>query len=67
MSDETRHSKALDAQIITDPDELARKESFNTLAQYRAVEQMIEAFLEPERPFKPGHPESVGGPPATRA
>lgn len=57
MADETRHSKALDAQIITDPDELARKESFNTLAQYRAVEQMIEAFLEPERPFKlrPSH------------
>ena len=57
MSDDTRHSKALDAQIITDPDELARKESFNVVAQYRAIEEMVEAFLEPERPFKlrPSH------------
>jgi len=57
MADETRHSKARDAQIITDPDELARKESFNVVAQYRAVAEMIEAFLEPERPFKlrPSH------------
>jgi hypothetical protein len=57
MADETRHSKALDPQIITDPDKLARKESFNTVAQYRSVEEMIEYFLEPERPFKlrPSH------------
>lgn len=52
MSDETRHSKALDAQIITDPEELARKESFNVVEQYRAVADMVESFLEPERPFK---------------
>lgn len=54
---ETRHSKAFDAQIITDPDELARKESFNVLAQYRAVSDMVEWFLEPERLFKlrPSH------------
>jgi Fic family protein len=57
MADETRHSKAFDAQIISDPDELARKESFNVVAQYRAVTDMIESFLEPERPFKlrPSH------------
>jgi Fic family protein len=57
MADETRHSKALEAQIITDSDELARKESFNTVAQYRAVEAMVETFLDPERPFKlrPSH------------
>lgn len=53
MADEARHSTAFDAQIITDPDELARKESFNTVAQYRAVEEMVETFLQPERPFKP--------------
>jgi Fic family protein len=52
MADETRHSRALEAQIITDPDELARKESFNVIAQYRAVADMVETFLEPERPFK---------------
>jgi Fic family protein len=57
MADETRHSKALDAQIITNPDELARKESFNVVAQYRAVTDMVESYLEPERPFKlrPSH------------
>jgi Fic family protein len=57
MADETRHSKALDAQIITDPDELARKESFNVIAQYRAIAEMVETYLEPERPFKlrPSH------------
>lgn len=57
MADETRHSKALEAEIITDPDELARKESFNTVSQYRALEEMVEYFLEPERPFKlrPSH------------
>ena len=57
MADETRHSRALDAQIITDPDELARKESFNVIEQYRAVTEMVESFLAPERPFKlrPSH------------
>lgn len=57
MTDDTRHSKALEAQIITDPDQLARKESFNVIAQYRAVADMVESFLEPERPFKlrPSH------------
>ena len=57
MADETRHSKALEAEIISDPDELARKESFNVIAQYRAVADMVESYLEPERPFKlrPSH------------
>ena len=57
MADETRHSKAFDALIITDPDELARKESFNVIAQYRAVADMIESFLDPDRPFRlrPSH------------
>ena len=57
MAEETRHSRALDAVIITDPDELARKEAFNTIEQFRAVADMVEAFLQPERPFKlrPSH------------
>ncbi len=57
MADRTRHSKALDAEIITDPDELARKMSFNVVEQYRAVAAMVESFLEPERVFKlrPSH------------
>ena len=57
MVDEMRHSRALDAQIITDPEQLARKESFNVVEQYRAVADMVESYLEPERPFKlrPSH------------
>jgi Fic family protein len=57
MADETRHSRALDAQIITDPDELARKESFNGIEQFRAVADMVESYLQPDRPFKlrPSH------------
>jgi Fic family protein len=57
MADETRHSRALDAQIITDPNELAQKESFNVIEQFRAVADMVETFLQPDRPFKlrPSH------------
>ncbi len=57
MSDEMRHSKALEAELITDPEELARKEAFNVVEQYRALSAMIETHLDPERPFKlrPSH------------
>ena len=57
MADETRHSRALDALIITDPDELAQKESFNVIEQFRAVADMVETYLQPDRPFKlrPSH------------
>ncbi len=52
MAEDTRHSKAKDAELITDADELARKESFNVVQQFRAVSDMVETFLQPERPFK---------------
>ena len=57
MADETRHSQALEAEIITDPMDKARKESFNVVEQFRAVSDMVEAFLDPQRPFKlrPSH------------
>jgi hypothetical protein len=57
MAADTRHSRALDAQIITDPDELAKKESFNVVEQFRAVADMVETYLQPDRPFKlrPSH------------
>jgi len=57
MADATRHSRAFDAVILTDPEDLARKESFNTVAQFRAVADMVESFLDPDRPFKlrPSH------------
>lgn len=57
MADETRHSQALEAELIREPDELARKEAFNVVEQFRAVADMVETFLQPDRPFKlrPSH------------
>lgn len=58
MIDPTRHSRAFDAEIITDPDERARREALNGLRQFDAVIRMVETFLDPERrPFKfrPSH------------
>jgi fido (protein-threonine AMPylation protein) len=53
MSDSTRHSQALDAEIITDPDLRARQEALNGLKQFDAVIRMVETYLDPERqPFK---------------
>jgi Fic family protein len=55
--DNTRHSRARDAELITDLDELARQEARNGLRQFDAVVQMVESFLDPERPFRfrPSH------------
>ena len=58
MVDETRHSRALDAEIISDPDLLARQEALNGLRQFDLVLQMVETFIDPQRqPFKlrPSH------------
>lgn len=56
-SDQTRHSQAKEAELISDPDQLAKQEAQNGLRQYDAVVQMVESFLHPERPFKfrPSH------------
>jgi Fic family protein len=58
MDDRTRHSRAFDAEIITDPEEQARQEALNGLRQFDAVLRMVESFLDPQRqPFKfrPSH------------
>jgi Fic family protein len=58
MSEEQdRHSKALDAELITDPDEKAKAEARNGLRQFDAVIELIEYFLQPERGFRlrPSH------------
>lgn len=58
MADETRHSRALEAEIISDPDLLARQEALNGLKQFDAVISMVETFLDPERQpfrFRPSH------------
>lgn len=58
MGDPTRHSRAFDAEIITDPDQRARQEALNGLRQFDIVLKMVETFLEPERKpfrFRPSH------------
>ena len=52
MSDGERHSKALDADLITDPDLRAQKEVSNGLKQFDAVAERIEYWTQPEHPFK---------------
>ena len=52
MSDTERHSRALDAELITDPDLKAKKEVSNGLKQFDAVAEQVEYWSHPERPFK---------------
>lgn|GEM_PF-6108694 len=52
MSDSTRHSQAAEAELIQDPEALARQESYNVIQQFRAVADMVESYLHPDRPFK---------------
>jgi Fic family protein len=53
MSEELdRHSKALEAELISDPEEKARAEARNGLKQADAVVESIEYFSHPERKFK---------------
>jgi Fic family protein len=58
MTDPIRHSKAREAELISDPDELARQEAFNVLRQFSTVVEMVETFVLPERQpfrFRPSH------------
>lgn len=58
MDDQIRHSQAIDAEIIRDPELLARQEALNGLRQFDLVIRMVETFLDPERkPFRlrPSH------------
>jgi Fic family protein len=52
-----RHSKAFDAELVSDPDERARLEARNGIKQFDAVIELIEYFSNPERKFKlrPSH------------
>ena len=55
--DQDRHSKALDAELISDPAARAEREAKNGLRQIDEVLGMIEHFSHPERNFKlrPSH------------
>ncbi len=52
-----RHSFASEAEIITDPELKAQQEAQNGLKQFALVTEMIESYLDPERPFRlrPSH------------
>src|SRR5437868_13364464 len=52
-----RHSKAVEPEIISDPEELARREARNGLRQFDAVIELVDYFLHPDRPFRlrPSH------------
>lgn len=52
MPDEERHSKALEIELISDPEEKARQEAKNGLRQFDEVIEQINYWLQPERPFK---------------
>ena len=52
MPEDTRHSRARDAELITDPDKRAAQEALNGLRQFDAVVEMIEYFSHPDRPFR---------------
>jgi len=52
MPDEERHSKALEIELISDPQEKARREAENGLRQFDEVIEQISYWLQPERPFK---------------
>lgn len=52
MADD-RHSHAEDAQLLSDPDEIARREAENGLRQFNLALEMIRASVkDKDRPFK---------------
>lgn len=52
MPDEERHSKALEIELISDPQARARREAENGLRQYDELLEQVNYWLQPERPFK---------------
>jgi Fic family protein len=61
MHDQTRHSQALEAELISDPQLRAQQEVHNGLKQFQTVVDMVENFLDPDRPFKfrPSHLQTL--------
>lgn len=48
-----RHSHAEDAQLLSDPDEIARREAENGLRQFTVALEMIRSYVkDKDRPFK---------------
>lgn len=51
-SKEDRHSRAFEADLIADPEARAKAEARNGLRQYDAVIEMVDYWLQPDRPFR---------------
>lgn len=49
---EDRHSQAESVELITDPDEKARREAENGVRQFKEALEIIRAFVKSETPFK---------------
>ena len=47
-----RHSKPDSPDLITDPDEKAKREALNALRQVDIVYEQIDYWLQPDRPFR---------------
>jgi Fic family protein len=52
MTSEDRHSRALDAELITDDVLKAQQEARNGLKQFDTVIEMVDYWLQPERAFR---------------
>lgn len=52
MSDNQRHSIAADATLISDPDEIAKRESVNAVAQFDRVLDMVDEIARGDRHFR---------------
>lgn len=52
LQDPTRHSQALDAELISDPDEKAAAEGRNGLRQIDQVIEMVEDYVQKKRKFR---------------
>lgn len=52
MDAEDRHSEALEVELVSDPALKAQQEAKNGLRQFDAAIELIETWLQPERPFK---------------
>jgi hypothetical protein len=52
MSPEDRHSEALEAELIADPDQKAHLEAKNGLRQFDNAIEQIEFWTQPAHPFK---------------
>jgi len=52
MDSTDRHSKGTEAELVTDPEEIARLEAKNGVRQFDHAIEQIEYWLHPERPFQ---------------